>query len=211
TCKVSEEISLTHKRSRPASKELVANPGFLSTELFARYLERIEPMLPQLDAIMLEFEYLNREKMPSPTAFLDALDRFSRSVPAGLPLAVEPRNKNFLTGDYFRFLGEKGWIHVFSEKLYMPHAYDVYASFGTLVSGNAVIRLLGGDRAAIEKATAERWDAIVDPKPDKAAIVDMSRKITLKGGRVIININNHYEGSAPLTAAYFQKAFAAAD
>jgi len=58
TAKVTEDISLTHKRNR-GSKELIPNPGFLSPEIFAKYLDSIKPLLPQIDAIMLEFEYLN--------------------------------------------------------------------------------------------------------------------------------------------------------
>ena len=205
TVKVSEDISLTHKRNRE-SKELIPNPSFLSSELFARYLQNIEPMLPRIDAVMLEFEYLNKDKMRSLSDFMKAIEAFLPALPPSLPLAIETRNKNFLVEEYFQFLKEKGIIHVFSEKLYLPHVYEVYEKFGGYIEGRSVLRLLGGDRAEIEKASGAEWNKIVDEKPDKQRIVEMSRDIKFKGGRVIININNHYEGSAPITARFFELA-----
>jgi len=208
TVKVTEDVSLTHKRNRE-SKELIPNPSFLSPEVFSEYIQRIEPMLPQVDAVMLEFEYLNKDKMKSVDDFMKAIDAFVANVPQTIPLAIETRNKNYLVDDYFRFLKEKHLIHVFSEKLFMPHVYEVYEKYGQYVEGTSVIRLLGGDRAVIEKATGEQWNKLVDEKPDKMRIADMSRDIKYKGGRVIININNHYEGSAPITAKFFEEALRA--
>ena len=174
-------------------------PFFLSPELFARYIQRIEPMMPQIDAVMLEFEYLNKDKMKSVAEFMMAIDAFMPCVPPSFTLAIETRNKNYLVEEYFQLLKEKHLIHVFSEKLYLPHVYELYEKFGGYTEGTSVIRLLGGDRAEIEKATGEQWSKIVDEKPDKKRIAEMSRDIKFKGGRVIININNHYEGSAPRT------------
>jgi uncharacterized protein YecE (DUF72 family) len=204
TCKVPEQVSLTHKRNHGTSKQLLKNPDFLSKELFSSYLERIEPMLPQVEAVMLEFEYLNQEKMESVDSFMRHLDDFKSSVPASIPLAIEVRNKNYLTKEYFQFLKDKGLIHVFSEKIYLPHIYEVYEKFGDLLTDRTVIRLLGGDRKVIEQKTHERWDKIVEPKDDKGKIIEMTKKILYAGGKVIISVNNHYEGSAPLTIEYFE-------
>jgi uncharacterized protein YecE (DUF72 family) len=204
TVKVSEDISLTHLRKHGAD-ELKPNPDFLSAGLFGKYLERIRPMIPQVDAVMLEFEYLNRDKMKSLDSFLKALEVFTDSVPKGIPLAVETRNKNYLKGEYFQFLKEKGVIHVFSEKLYMPHVYEVYEEFGDSIRGTSVVRLLGGDRKEMEEKTKGEWNRIVEEKPDKDKIVGMANEMMRRGGKVIINVNNHYEGSAPLTIQSLEK------
>jgi uncharacterized protein YecE (DUF72 family) len=204
TLKVTEDISLTRRREK-GSKAIEPNPSFLSVELFSSYLERVRALLPRTDAVMLEFEYLNKDKMRDVGAFMEALDPFITSVPAGIPLAIETRNKNYLTREYFQFLKERSLIHVFSEKQYMPHVYEVYEKFSDLISGTSVIRLLGGDRAEIEGAAGGRWDRIVDPKPDKLLVAGMTREIVVRGGRAIISINNHYEGSAPLTALFFER------
>lgn len=204
TCKAPRELTVPTLRARGASGSEAPNPSFLSDERFARFLEVIEPMLPRLDAIMFEFEYLNRQRMPSLTAFLDALDRFTTSLRARfgqLPFAIETRNRNFLTESFFRFLLEHKLLPVFSEKIYMPHAYEVYALYRELVQSDAVIRLLGGDRGAIEEKTGMQWNAIIDPKPaeEKRAILSMAMDLAARGHAVTINVNNHYEGSAPLT------------
>ncbi len=204
TVKVTEDISLTHMRN-PGLKQLIPNHSFLSPELFSTYLDRIEPMLPRIDALMLEFEHLNKDKMKDVGEFMKALEGFMEATPHGLPIAVETRNKNYLTKEYFQFLAEKKIIHVFSEKLFLPHIYEVYEKFGDSISGTSVMRLLGGDRKEIEEKTKERWNAIVDEKPDKERIADMAKTIIYRGGSAIININNHYEGSAPRTAEFFEK------
>jgi uncharacterized protein YecE (DUF72 family) len=82
TLKVAEDVSLTHERDR-GSKDLEPNPSFLSAELFASCLDRVRALLPVTDAVMLEFEYLNKEKMRDVGAFMEALDPFISAVPAG--------------------------------------------------------------------------------------------------------------------------------
>jgi uncharacterized protein YecE (DUF72 family) len=52
----------------------------------------------------------------------------------------------------------------------------------------------------MEKLTGERWDRIVAPKDDELdRLVDMVREMREKSLTVYLNINNHFEGSAPLT------------
>lgn len=199
TCKVLQGITLTHERSFGKGTATRKNETFLSVPKFEEYLAAIEPLLGRIEAIMFEFEYLNREKISSLREFLDRLDGFFAEAPRGLPYAIEPRNGNYLTGEYFAFLKEHGLMHVFSEKQFMPHVYDVYRAFGGMLGDAAVIRLLGGDRKEIEKQSREQWNAIVAEKPDKSLVAGMSRDMKLQGKRVVVNVNNHYEGSAPLT------------
>ncbi|MDC7227879.1 MAG: DUF72 domain-containing protein [Spirochaetales bacterium] len=205
TCKIPNKISLTHQRPVNGSKELIENPFFLSNEVFEDFLNLIEPMLPRIDALMLEFEYLNRSKMPSMDVFLRKLEEFCHVVPAGIPLAVEIRNKNYLHEEYFNMLHECGIIHVFSEKIFMPPITQVYAQFGHLLNSSSVIRLLGGDRREIEKTTDKKWNRIVEPKDELVSIIKMTKDLISRGKRVTINVNNHYEGSAPLTIAKIEE------
>lgn len=205
TCKVSNKITLTHHRPRGGSKDLIENPLFLSNEVFEDYLFAIEPMLPRLDAVMLEFEYMNKQKMPSRQKLLRKLEEFIRAVPADIPLAIELRNSNYLDEDYFNFLKENGIIHVFSEKIYMPHITQLYERYSSMLSKSTVIRLLGGDRREIEKTTDKRWDHIVAPKEELVSIIEMTKDLISSGKRLTINVNNHYEGSAPLTIRKIEK------
>jgi len=195
TCKMTNAVSLTHLRG----KEPSINPDFLSVDLFMRYIDAVEPMLSRLDGIMLEFEYLNRSKMSGVSEFIDRLGSFFTKVPPGLPLAVETRNKNYLTEDYFKMLSSLGVMHVFSEKLYMPPVTELWRRFGRQLTGSTIIRLLGGDRKEIEKITASKWDKVVLPKPELSDISGMIRSMDTSGMKVTVCVNNHYEGSAPRT------------
>ncbi|MDC7228523.1 MAG: DUF72 domain-containing protein [Spirochaetales bacterium] len=195
TCKVTNAITLTNLRNKNKDR----NPDLLSSELFKRYLDSIEALLPQIDGIMFEFEYLNKTKMSGAQEFLERLNDFFEKVPSGLPLAIETRNKNYLTNDYFKMLNDNKVMHVFSEKLYMPSVYNVYAKFQDYINDGAIIRLLGGDRKEIEKQTKKQWDNIVQPKDDLKQVVGMINYMSGKGLKITANVNNHYEGSAPKT------------
>ena len=199
TCKVPREITLTHQRNSTRSGSLVPNEQFLSHERFSLFLEAVREMLPRIDALMFEFEYLNREKMDSLNSFLERLDAFFTGIDPGLPVAIETRNKNYLTRDYFSFLNERAIIPVFSEKQYMPPVREVYEAFSGLIDTGIVVRLLGGDRKTIEQKTGQNWNRIVEEKPAIDSIARMARSHLARGLDVTINVNNHYEGSAPLT------------
>jgi uncharacterized protein YecE (DUF72 family) len=56
TCKVPQEITLTHQRAKSEDGTLVPNKQFLSVDQFKVFLDTIEILLPQIDAIMFEFE-----------------------------------------------------------------------------------------------------------------------------------------------------------
>jgi uncharacterized protein YecE (DUF72 family) len=207
TCKVSETITLTHKRNFQNPSLLIPNEQFLSTELFNAYLKSIDEMLPALAAVMFEFEYLKKEKMTSVDRFIELFGFFYDKIKGKCPLAVEIRNQNYLTENYFKFLDDGQIMHVFSEKQHMPHVYDIYEKYHHLFNQNVVIRLLGGDRKEMEKKTNQQWHEIVEEKHDKERVVDMALDIVKRGKDVIINVNNHYEGSAPKTIESFRRLF----
>ncbi len=211
TCKVPQEITLTHFRKRRSQDPLEPNPSFLSVDRFLTFLEAVEPVLPQLDAIMFEFEYLNRQKMSGQEEFIDRLGSFLERLPAGLPYAVEPRNANYLNRRWFEFLSEHRSAHVFSEKQYMPHVWEVYAQHRDLVErtgGRTVIRLLGGDRKAMEAKTGGTWNQVVEPKDDDLSAVAGMIASLLSSLFTIVSVNNHYEGAAPITARNLRRLIA---
>lgn len=201
TCKVTSSITRTHLRG----KSFAANPDFLSNKLFDNYLKAIDPMLGRIDGIMFEFEYLNKGKMAGVGAFIPRMERFLGAAPKNLPLAIEIRNKNYLTEPYFDLLNRFNVMHVFSEKEYMPPVYEVFNRFKTMLGDRTIIRLLGGNRKEIEALTNGQWNNIVLPKPDIARITSMIEGMVSQGIRITINVNNHYEGSAPKSIGRIQK------
>jgi uncharacterized protein YecE (DUF72 family) len=199
TCKVPRELTLTHLRGGAGgNRERPPNASFLSLPLFHQFLEAIEPLRPQIDALMFQFEYLNKQKMSGLSEFIDRFGAFAEQLSPQLPLALEIRNGNYLKPEYFRFLAAAGIIPVLVEKQYMPPLPAVWRDFGRLLEGPAVVRLMGGDRKEIEEHSGGRWNRLWMPKENLPEIADTLGQMGLRR-QVTVNVNNHYEGSAPLT------------
>jgi uncharacterized protein YecE (DUF72 family) len=204
TVKVPRQLTLVQLGSQGEKGPVRGNPDFLSPMIFREFLEAIQPLVPQIRGIMFEFEYLNKSKMESLDEFMSRLGAFFKALPKGLPYAVETRNGNYLKREYFDFLADKNIMHVFSEKIYMPHVYEVYEKFGETMPGPYIIRLLGNDRREIEEMAAGKWDRILLPKPDTDRVAEMVSEM-LRRNIVFLNLNNHYEGSAPLSIRAIEK------
>ena len=207
TIKAPNAVTLTHFYRRGNQRGSGPNPYFLSVELFADFLAKIEPMRAQTGSVMLQFEYLNRQKMSGVDEFCERLDRFLTDLRERVgpwPVAIELRNPNYLRRPYFDLLARHGVPHVYCHGYYLPPAPTVHAdalrAVPDGVPGPSVVRLLGPDRQGIEKETGKRWNAVVAAKDDELpALVDMVERMIAGGNDVYVNVNNHYEGSAPLT------------
>lgn len=198
--KVPNSITLTHYYQKDKTAPLKENPYFFSLELFRSFLEKIAPLKQNLGPIMFQFEYLNKKKMPSQGEFLQKFAGFISKCPTGFDYAVETRNPNYLNENYFDFIKENNLHHVFVQGYYMPHILSVYKKYSGYIKDLTIIRLMGPDRKGIEKKSGKNWDAVVEAKDeDLATIVSMVKELGEKGVSVYLNVNNHYEGSAPLT------------
>ncbi len=215
TVKAPNALTLTHFYSKldGADKAFAGKPNasFLKIELLERFLERLALLGKKLGPVMFQFEYLNRQKMATPEAFLEAFGTFIDKAPKGPSYAIEIRNPNYLTPAFFDFLGEKGLGFVYLDGYYMPPIGSIFEKFKPLTAGFSVLRLQGGDRTGIEKETGEVWTRIVQPKPEgiraaAAITVENIRKKII----TFVNVNNHYEGSAPLTIERFLEALSTA-
>jgi len=115
---------------------------------------------------------------------------------------VEVRNPNYLNKSFFKFLEDNRLVPVLIDGYWMPSIIDIYRKWKSWITGQKVImiRLLGPDRKKIEKETEKKWDNRVAPQEGKILrIVEMVQELLSDGKDVYLNINNHYEGSAPLT------------
>jgi len=82
----------------------------------------------------------------------------------------------------------------------MPPISEIYDRAAQLLAGPIVVRLHGPDRSGIEEKTGGDWSRIVEPRDAELETVAAVVRRMLKGGHdVFLNVNNHYEGSAPLT------------
>lgn len=199
--KAPNSLSLTHLYKNQTAGKMVENPYFLSPDLYQTFLDSVELMQPQIGAINLQFEYLNKMKMPSPQQFLDSFISFLERIDKSIPLCVEVRNPKFLTRNYFSIIKEQGVGHTFCQGYYMPHIQEVYDRSEELLRGTSVIRLLGPDRQGIEKTTRKSWHKVVASKDAEIpGIAKLIRKMVDQSGMdIYLNVNNHYEGSAPMT------------
>ena len=198
--KVPNSVTLTHLYPRYTKGKLVANPNFLSTTLFAEFLSLLEPMKSRLGPIMFQFEYLNKQKMPSMRALVDRLGAFFDETPQGYSYVLEPRNPQIFKRPYFEFLSERGLGQVFIQGYYMPEITTIYGPWKEYITGVSVVRLHGYDRLGIEERTNKVYDSIVEPMDaELPGVIEMIQDMRSRGVTVFLNVNNHYEGSAPLT------------
>jgi uncharacterized protein YecE (DUF72 family) len=202
TVKAPNSVTLTHFYKRAKTDPLLENPCFLSPPLFRTFLSLLDPLGDKLGPVMFQFEYLNRQKMPSQSRFQELFEVFSEQLPTGYQYGIEVRNGRHLNRSYFEFLSRSGLSPVLLQGYWMPPIAGVYEDWRDLIVQHetVVVRLLGPDRKGIEKQTGKHWDQIVAPRDEElVAIVEMVEDLLDRGVSVYLNVNNHYEGSAPLT------------
>jgi uncharacterized protein YecE (DUF72 family) len=185
------------------------NPWFLDREVFLQFLDYIEKLLPKIGLFMFQFEYLNREKMESRELFLDRLASFFSSLPPGLPYACEIRNPRWIDASWFDFLHAQGVGPILLQGYWMDDVSTVLQRYANRLGPVACIRLHGDDRKRIELATKEDWSRIVEPKDrDLERLAPHLAKLARGETNLYINVNNHYEGSSPLTIDKLQSLLA---
>jgi len=198
--KVPNAITLTHYYTRNKNIPLVTNPFFLSNDVFSEFLNLLHPMKNHLGALIFQFEYFNKQKIPSQRTFQEKFSTFIEKCPFGIPYCVEIRNPNYLNEEYFSFLRSANLIPVFLQGYYMPPIFDLYEKYHDFIEKFAVIRLIGRDRKEIEEKSQGNWNQLWEPKEEELERLEiMVRDFVSREIPLLINVNNHYEGSAPLT------------
>ena len=198
--KVPNAITLTHQYQKNKKAPLTSNPHFLSPHLLEDFLRLLDPMAGQIDSLIFQFEYLNKQKMSGPVEFFEQLAVFFNQCPAGIRYCIEIRNQNYLKKGYFDFLNSHGLYHVFLQGYWMPSIFDIYEQFKVHIKDFTVIRLHGPDRKKIEKNAGNQWNRILEPKDDEInRLRNMLQDLSDRDIKASVNVNNHYEGSAPLT------------
>ena len=201
TIKVPNSLTLTHFYKESKDEQLKVNPFFLSKELFDQFLESIEPIKNQVGCLIFQFEYLNKQKMSSFAELQFKLADFFKNLNKKTPtIGIELRNPNYLNEKYFKFLEELNLAPVFLEGYYMPPIKEIYSKFKKFINSVAVIRLHGPDRKGIEKIANENWNQIyINRDSEINSIIEMIKDLQSREVDLFVNVNNHFEGSAPLT------------
>ena len=196
--KLPDALTLTHLRPASKTDPLVPNPHFLSPDLLRTFMGLLEPMRGKLGPLKLQFGYLNKQMMPSQSAFLERLDAFMKCLPAGHTWCVEIRNPNWLNDAHFQWLWDRGLAHVFEQGYYMPSVADVYAKHADQLTDAAVIRMHGQDYEGMGKRVGKDWSKVVEPRDeDLDKIAAMLKDLGARGKNAWAFVNNHFEGCAP--------------
>ena len=208
TIKVPNSLTLTHFYNRNKSELLVLNPYFLSVNLFEEFLNTLKPLEKNIGCLIFQFEYLNKQKMKSISTFLENVYQFHSELPKDIPpVGIEIRNPNYLNQKYFESLENLNFFHVFLEGYYMPPITEVYEKNKEYIKDISVIRLHGPDRKGIEKIANNNWNKIyIDRVKEISSIVQMIKELENNEVDLFVNVNNHFEGSAPLTIGRIRKA-----
>jgi uncharacterized protein YecE (DUF72 family) len=172
--------------------------GFLTA---ARALEE------KLLCCVLQFAYFNRSAFSSLDKFLERLDPFLEGWPDDVPVAVEVRNKNWLTPQWFECLRRHGAVHVLADQVWMPSPWNLVQKQDVVTGPFAYVRLLG-DRQAVEAVTKTLDHTVIDRGPE---IHDDAQAIRWLSDRVpvLAFANNHFAGYAPMTVDELRNALAA--
>jgi uncharacterized protein YecE (DUF72 family) len=198
--KIPNAITLTHQYSKGRKGPLEVNPYFLSNDLFEKFLKILEPMESQIDSLIFQFEYLNKQKMPDQNSFQDKLQKFFERTPPVGRYCIEIRNQNYLNKTYFDFLKARNLAHVFLHGYWMPSIFSLYEKHKNDIEKFTVIRLHGPDRTDIEKKANNNWNRVLEPRDNELDLLKtMINDLIERKIQVTISVNNHYEGSAPLT------------
>jgi len=208
TIKCPNAITLTHQYGRKG-EPLQANPRFLDEEFFNSFLESVTALVPKTGLFIFQFEYLNRDKMAAREAFMDQLENFLDRLPADLPYAVEIRNPKWIDARWFELLRKHAVAPVLLQGYWMDDVAKTIDTHESRLGGTLCIRLHGEDREGMEERTGSDWSRIVRPKDHElAAIMGSVHRLLASDRKVFLNVNNHYEGSAPLTIGKLERLLA---
>jgi len=200
TIKLPNSITLTHYYKKSKSAPLIPNDNFLSKKLFDTILKKLEPMKEKIGILMFQFEYLNKQKMSSQIEFQDKFSSFISKCSDEFNYGIEIRNPNYLNQTYFDFLKDDGLAHVFLQGYYMPDIFGLFQKFEKSIKKQTVIRLHGPDRKGIEERSGSDWSKRIEPNESELKkVVEMIQTLQKKKVDLFVNVNNHFEGSAPLT------------
>ncbi len=182
------------------------NPDFLNPQLFLS--DVYEPYRrhfgDHMGPFVFEFQTIAGRGAPGAAEFPRELDAFLALLPREAQYAVEIRNEEFLTPEYFAVLRAHGVAHVFNSWTRMPSIGDQLDRAGSLTADFTVARaLLRPGRSYRDAVEAfQPYDRVRDPNPElRADLARLAREAIGRGMRAYLVVNNRAEGSAPHTVA----------
>jgi uncharacterized protein YecE (DUF72 family) len=148
--------------------------------------------------LVVQLPYFNKTAFDSRDAFLERLEPFLDTLPAGFRYAVEVRNKAWIGEELLGILRARKMALVLVDLLYMPHPADLAERFDLATADFAYARLIG-DRKAVEAKT-ETFDRIVlDQGARLGRWAKLLEDLLPRVRETFAYANNHYAGFGPET------------
>jgi uncharacterized protein YecE (DUF72 family) len=203
--KVPEDVTVKQfpRHPRYGARAGDDNSSFLNAALFqSAFLDLLAPYQPRVAALILEFGSFPRQCFADTGAFLEQLDPFLAALPRDFRYAVEIRNPEFLSPEYFACLRSHGVAHVFSSWTRMPeigvqmHLPPARTADFTLA--RALLRRGRAYEDAVAKFTP--YSHVQDPNPEtRDALRLLIAHARERHQPSYIFVNNRLEGNAPET------------
>ena len=179
------------------------NPDFLNAERFATaFLKPCEEIRDKVGVLMFEFSRFWPRDYEHGREFVADLDPFLGKLPKGWPYAIEMRNKQWLTPEYFGCLARHSVTHVYNSWDAMPPVSEQMAMPGSRTNPNLVAaRFLLKPGRKYEEAvkTFQPYDKVQEPNLEAR---EAGKALIAKGKaaganrKTFIYVNNRLEGNA---------------
>jgi len=203
--KIPEQITVPAWPVHPRYGALAGreNPTFLDSALLhGAFLSALEPYRQQVGVLIFEFGVLRQHSFETAAGFVKALDPFLARLPAGWKFAVEIRNAEFLSSDYFACLRAHGVSHVYNAWTRMPEIAEQIAIPGSRTSELIVAHALLRRGRPYEDAVRQfaPYDRVQEVnEPVRRGLRELIEIARVDGRPAFIFVNNRLEGNSPGT------------
>ena len=181
------------------------NPYYLNPDFMDSFLKTLIPIKKKIGLLMFQFGYLNKEMISHLEYFVDSLTHFFAQIDHSFPYGIEIRNPNFLTGSWFEFLRDNSIAPVLLSGYWMDDIISTIDRYHTLFGPTLSIRLHGEDRKEIEEDSHGLWNQIIYDRDWDLHQVAIRLLRLREKHQLFVAVNNHYEGSSPLTIERIEK------
>jgi uncharacterized protein YecE (DUF72 family) len=151
---------------------------------------------------LLQFGYFNRSAFASLDTFLQRLEPFLAGWPKDVPVAVEIRNKTWLTDKLADCLRSHGAVWALADQAWVPSPLSLAKKLDVVTGPFGYVRLLG-DRAEVDALTTTLDHVVIDRGDQIRADAQVIRLLSERVP-VLAFVNNHFAGYAPETLRELQ-------
>ncbi len=171
---------------------------------FTSFLSTMELLGDRLGPLLLQFPYFNRNVFVSRQPFDRLLRAFLKCLPKDFHFAVEIRNKNWISWDFFELLRDHSVGFTVVAQAWMPGIETLAKALDPVTADFCYVRFIGDGKAIASKT--EKWDNLIEDKTAEMHVWSGElKRIVSRGVRTYAFFNNHYAGFAPGSAKLFEE------